>query len=120
MAITSPKNDRFFSAPSDVVITVAAADNDGSIVLVEYERKLLEAAKTKVVHLCKDGAIGECKEKAPCAAHFRASAVVEHVEDITDEDDEGDETDGKTRFQLEDHIHEGHVCVFLRLYLAGM
>ncbi|MDP6794769.1 MAG: Ig-like domain-containing protein, partial [Verrucomicrobiota bacterium] len=45
VAITSPKHGRFFSAPSDVVVTVDAADADGSIVSVEYERKLLEAAE---------------------------------------------------------------------------
>ena len=44
VAITSPKNGRFFSAPSDVVITAAAADADGSIASISYERKLLEAA----------------------------------------------------------------------------
>ena len=45
VAITSPKNGRFFSAPSDVVITAAAADADGSIASISYERKLLEAAE---------------------------------------------------------------------------
>ena len=44
VAITSPKNGRFFSAPSDVVITAAASDADGSIASISYERKLLEAA----------------------------------------------------------------------------
>ena len=44
VAITSPKNGRFFSAPSDVVITAAAADADGSIASISYEHKLLEAA----------------------------------------------------------------------------
>ena len=44
VAITSPKNGRFFSAPSDVVITAAAADADGTIATILYERKLIEAA----------------------------------------------------------------------------
>ena len=44
VAIISPKDGRFFSAPSDVEITLAAADADGSITHVLYERKLLEAA----------------------------------------------------------------------------
>ena len=44
MAIISPKDGRFFSAPSDVEITLDADDADGSITHVLYERKLLEAA----------------------------------------------------------------------------
>ena len=45
VAITSPKNGRFFSAPSDVEITLDAADADGSITHVFYESKLLDAAE---------------------------------------------------------------------------
>jgi hypothetical protein len=44
VAIISPKDGRFFSAPSDVEITLDADDADGSITHVLYERKLLEAA----------------------------------------------------------------------------
>ncbi|SVA97351.1 uncharacterized protein METZ01_LOCUS150205, partial [marine metagenome] len=44
VAIASPKDGRFFSAPSDVEITLDATDADGSITHVLFERKLLEAA----------------------------------------------------------------------------
>ena len=44
VAIASPKDGRFFSAPSDVEITLDAADADGTITHILYERKLIETA----------------------------------------------------------------------------
>ncbi len=42
VVIASPTDGRFFSAPSDIEITLDAADTDGSITHVLYERKLLD------------------------------------------------------------------------------
>ena len=56
VAITSPKHGRFFSAPSDVVITVDATDPDGSIAAVLYERKLIDATEWTALGQAADAA----------------------------------------------------------------
>ena len=56
VAITSPKHGRFFSAPSDVVITIDAADPDGSIAAVLYERKLIDATEWTTLGQAADAA----------------------------------------------------------------
>ena len=70
-------------------------------------RKLLENAPTRVVHICSRK---QCPCKEPCAAHFKATAVVAPTPG------EGGENDP---FQLEDLVQEGHVCVAVQLFLAG-
>ncbi|MDP6209262.1 MAG: hypothetical protein QGG01_13190, partial [Roseibacillus sp.] len=58
-------------------------------------------------------------KKTTCAGHYRASAVVDSVDEDT-----STEGDGNPKgFQLEDHVTEGKVCVFARVYtryFAGM
>ena len=59
------------------------------------------------MHICSRK---QCPCKEPCAAHFKATAVVAPTPG------EGGENDP---FQLEDLVQEGHVCVAVQLFLAG-
>ena len=61
----------------------------------------------RMVHICSRK---QCPCKEPCAAHFKATAVVASTAG------EGGENDP---FQLEDLVQEGHVCVAVQLFLAG-
>ncbi|MED6314669.1 MAG: Ig-like domain-containing protein, partial [Verrucomicrobiota bacterium] len=56
VVITSPKNGQFFSAPSDIEISINAADNDGSIKQILYERKLVDAVEWTSIGQATDAA----------------------------------------------------------------